>query len=66
MYTGTSNYIELGELLCDSLDEASESNLLKFAISSEEVGEGGVCPFLWYLATTHNCFPFEGTTRNYS
>eukprot|EP00903_Cladosiphon_okamuranus_P011266 g10624.t1 len=35
--TGTSNVIELGELLCDSVDEASSSTVLRFAISSEEI-----------------------------
>lgn len=29
--------IELGELLCDSLDDASGSTMLRFAISSNEV-----------------------------
>ena len=33
----TSNVIELGELLCDGLDDASSSTLLRFAISSQEV-----------------------------
>lgn len=32
-----ANVIELGELLCDSLDEASSSTTLRFAVSSEEV-----------------------------
>eukprot|EP00752_Nemacystus_decipiens_P010085 g8987.t1 len=34
--TATPNVIELGELLCDSLDEASSSTMLRFAISSNE------------------------------
>eukprot|EP00752_Nemacystus_decipiens_P010084 g8986.t1 len=34
--TDTSNAIELGELLCDTLDEAPGSTKLRFTISSEE------------------------------
>lgn len=29
--------VELGELLCESLDDAADSNFLRFAISSTEV-----------------------------
>eukprot|EP00903_Cladosiphon_okamuranus_P011265 g10623.t1 len=34
--TGTSNAIELGELLCDGIEDASSSAVLRFAISSKE------------------------------
>ena len=36
-YNAATGDIEMGELLCDSLDAASDSDFLRFAISSDEV-----------------------------
>ena len=38
-YNAATGDIEMGELLCDSLDAASDSDFLRFAISSDEVCE---------------------------
>ena len=36
-YNAAAGDIEMGELLCDSLDAASDSDFLRFAISLDEV-----------------------------